>query len=48
MADTDKTAAPLLNDLAAPDPLTRRQVAKELRTVTTKYEEIPRPVGSLV
>jgi len=33
VADTDKTAAPLLDELAALDPAQRREVAKELRTV---------------
>ena len=41
MADTRETAAMLLDELAAPDPLTRRQVAKELRNVTETFAEVP-------
>ena len=37
MADIEKTAAMLLHDLAAPDPLQRREVAKELRSVAETF-----------
>jgi len=37
MADTAKTAAMLLDELAALDPPTRREVAKELRKVAETF-----------
>ena len=41
MADTAKTAAMLLDELAALDPPTRREVAKELRKVAETFAEVP-------
>lgn len=41
MADTAKTAAMLLEELAALDPPTRREVAKELRKVAETFAELP-------
>ena len=41
MADTEKTAAMLLDDLAALDPPQRRQVAKELRQMAETFAEVP-------
>ncbi len=41
MADTAKTAAMLLDELAALDPAQRREVAKELRKVAETFAEVP-------
>ncbi len=41
MADTAKTGAMLLEELAALDPPTRREVAKELRQVSETFAEVP-------
>lgn len=41
MADTEKTAALLLNALAALDPAQRRKVANELRRVAETFAEVP-------
>ena len=41
MSGTEKTAATLLDDLAALDPSRRREVAKELRRVSATFAEIP-------
>ena len=41
MADTEKTAATLLAELAALDPPQRREVAKELRKVAENFAGVP-------
>ena len=41
MADSEKTPAMLLDDLAALDPDQRRVVAKELRKVAETFAEVP-------
>ena len=41
MADTEKTAATLLAELAALDPPQRREVAKELRRVAETFAGVP-------
>lgn len=41
MADTERTAATLLDELAALDPQQRRRVAKELRQVAEAFAEVP-------
>ena len=41
MVDTAKTAAMLLDELAALDPPTRREVAKELRKVAETFAGVP-------
>ena len=41
MADTEKSAAMLLDDLATLNPSQRREVAKELRTVAETFAEVP-------
>ncbi len=41
MADTQKTGAMLLDDLAALDPAQRREVATELRRLAETFAEVP-------
>jgi len=41
MADTEKTPAMLLDELATLDPAQRREVAKELRKVAETFAEVP-------
>jgi hypothetical protein len=41
MADTEKTAATLLAELAALDPPQRREVAKELRKAAENFAGVP-------
>ena len=41
MADTAKTASMLLDELAALDPPTRREVAKGLSKVSETFAEVP-------
>ena len=41
MADSEKTAATLLDDLAALDPSQRREVATELRKVAETFAGVP-------
>ena len=41
MADTEKTAAMLLHELAALGPAQRREVAKVLRQVAETFAEVP-------
>jgi hypothetical protein len=41
MADSEKTPAMLLDDLAALDPTERRGVAEELRKVAKGFAEVP-------
>jgi hypothetical protein len=40
MADTEKTPAMLLDELATLDPAQRREVAKELRKVAETFAEV--------
>ncbi len=41
MADTEKTSAMLLDELAALDPVQRREVARELRNLSETFAEVP-------
>jgi hypothetical protein len=41
MADTEKTHAMLLDELATLDPAQRREVATELRRVAENFAEVP-------
>ena len=41
MADTDKTPAPLLDELASLDPQERRQLAATLRRLSETLAEVP-------
>jgi hypothetical protein len=41
MADTEKTPAMLLDELATLDPAQRREVAKELRQVAETFADVP-------
>ena len=41
MADTDYSPETLLADLAALDPAQRREVARQLRTVSETLAEVP-------
>jgi hypothetical protein len=41
MADTDKTAATLLDELAALDPQERREVATIVRRLSENLAEVP-------
>jgi hypothetical protein len=40
MADTEKTSAMLLDELAALDPVQRREVARELRNLSETFAEL--------
>jgi len=41
MADTEKTPATLLDQLAALEPARRRELAKQLRKVAETFAEVP-------
>ena len=41
MADTERTPATLLDELAALEPARRRQLAKQLRKVAETFGEMP-------
>ncbi len=41
MADSDKTPATLVDELVAPGPTERHEVAKELRKVAETFAEVP-------
>jgi len=41
MADTEKTPATLLDELAALEPARRRELAKQLRKVAETFGEVP-------
>ena len=41
MADTEKTPATLLDDIASLDPQARREVATTLRQVSETFAEVP-------
>ncbi len=41
MADTEKTPATLLDQLAALEPARRRELAKQLREVAETFAEVP-------
>ena len=41
MADNEKSAVTLLGELAVLDPAQRREVARQLRTVSETFAEVP-------